>query len=222
MTPEQPAPSVLSGDSGDTDRDLTNLPEPRRPWRRATFIAMAAAALCAVTLAVNLVPEVVFALGDATPVELGELAPAKLERQHHNRWVHAAGSLSVDRAIRYQRPLEGDSYRLAEVEGNPKVWVQVRVPAGEEGPHFVPPGSFVGRLLSARELSVRQQGLPEAMAQAGLGSMTDDDWILIDGEAPRTMRWVIGLVLLLLAFAVFNMVGILRLARPIRSPAARG
>ncbi len=183
---------------------------------------MALAALCALALAVNLVPEVVFALSDSAPVELGELGPAKLEHQHHNRWVHAAGSLSAERAIRYQRPMESDSYRLAEVEGNPKVWVQVRVPAGEEDPHFVPPASFVGRLINARELSVRQEGLPEAVEQAGLGSLSGDSWILIDGEAPRTMRWVIGVVVLLLAFAVFNVVGILRLARPIRSTATRG
>jgi hypothetical protein len=35
------------------------------------------------------------------------------------------------------------------------------------------------------------------------------------------MRWVVGVVLLLLAFAVFNVVGILRLARPVRSPRMR-
>jgi hypothetical protein len=47
--------------------------------------------------------------------------------------------------------------------------------------------------------------------------MGDDAWILIDGEAPNGLRWVMGIVVLLLAFAIFNVVGILRLARPIRS-----
>jgi hypothetical protein len=214
MIPEQPAPTIVDPE---TDRDLALLPEPRRPWRRATFAAMALAAGCALLLAVNLVPEVVFTLGDQKPVELGEIGQVKLGPQHHNRWVHAQGTLSIDHAIRFQRPLERDSYRLAQAEDNPNLWVQVRVPAGEEGPHFVPPTSFVGRLLSVSDLSVRQQGLPEAVAEVGLGQLPANAWILIDSEGPKTMRWVLGVVLLLLVFAFFNVHGILRLARPIRS-----
>jgi hypothetical protein len=166
---------------------------------------------------VNLVPELVFALGDRKPVELGELEKLRPNRDHHNRWVHAEGTLSADRAIRLRRPLESDSYRLAQVEKNPNVWVQVRVPAGDETPQFVPPSSFVGRLISVTDVSVRQQGLREAVDGAGLGPMGDEAWILIDGEAPRGLRWVMGIVALLLAFAVFNVVGILRLARPVRT-----
>jgi hypothetical protein len=202
-----------------TDRDLTDLPEPRRPWRRLTFAVMALCAACALALSVNLVPELVYALGDRKPVELGELERLRPGRDHHNRWVHAEGALSSDRAIRLRRPLESDSYRLAQVEKNPNLWVQVRVPSGDETPQFVPPNSFVGRLISVTDVSVRQQGLREAVDGAGFGPMGDNAWILIDGEAPNGLRWVMGIVALLLAFAVFNVVGILRLARPIRSRA---
>ncbi|HVJ17505.1 MAG TPA: hypothetical protein VM686_18890 [Polyangiaceae bacterium] len=215
-------PTQTSADESQTDRDLTDLPEPRRPWRRLTFAVMALCAACALALSVNLVPELVFALGDRNPVELGALEQLKPGRDHHNRLVHAEGSLSVDRALRLRRPLESDSYRLAQVEKNPNLWVQVRVPENEEGPHFVPPSSFVGRLISVSDVSVRQQGLREAIDGAGLGPMGDDAWILIDGEAPTGLRWVLGIVALLLAFAAFNVVGILRLARPIRSRVARG
>lgn len=215
----KPVPDSSSAAQQETDRDLTELPEPRRPWRRATFALMALCAACALALSVNLVPELVFALGDRRPVELGELERLKPNRDHHNRWVHGEGTLSAGRAVRLRRPLESDSYRLAQVESNPKLWVQVRVPQGEEGPHFVPPSSFVGRLISVTDVSVRQQGLREAVERAGFGPMGDDAWILIDGEAPSGLRWVMGIVALLLAFAVFNVVGILRLARPIRSRA---
>jgi hypothetical protein len=212
--------SELSEPSGDeTDNDLSGLPEPRRPWRRATFAVMAACAVLALALSVNLVPELVFVLSDRRPVEVGALEQLKPNRDHDNRWVHGEGVLSVKHAIRLRRPMESDSYRLAQVEKNPKLWVQVRVPEGEEGPHFVPPSSFVGRLVRVTNVSVRQQGLREAVAAAGLGPMGDDTWILIDGEAPKGTRWVMGIVALLLAFAVFNVVGILRLARPIRSRA---
>lgn len=210
---EPQAPDASLG----TDLELAALPEPRRPWRRATLAAMALVSALSLGLAVNLVPEVVYALNPSPPLELHDLERFRPQAEHHNRLVHGEGTLSADRALRYARPLEPDSYRLAEVVGNPKLWVEVRVPAGQEGPHFVPPTSFVGRLVRARDASLRQEALGEALQHTGFGPVDDDTWILIDGEAPQSIRWVFGLLALLLAFAVFNVVGILRLARPIRS-----
>jgi hypothetical protein len=37
---------------------------------------------------------------------------------------------------------------------------------------------------------------------------------LLDGEAPATTRWTLGVGMLLVGFAVFNAVGLLRLLRP--------
>ena len=54
--------------------------------------------------------------------------------------MHGNGTLRADGAVRYARPLEDDTYRLAQVEGNDKLWVQVSVPddpADPEGAHFV-------------------------------------------------------------------------------------
>jgi hypothetical protein len=135
--------------------------------------------------------------------------------------VHAQGQLSVTNAIRYRRPLERDSYRLASVDGNPKLWVQIRVPAGAEDPRFVPPDSFVGRLLPIDELGLRQRGLREAVAEAGLPLPSDDAWLLVDGESPAAVRWAFGLFALLVAFAAFNVIGLVRLARPIPTAAGR-
>jgi hypothetical protein len=203
--------------SSETDLELAQLPEPRRPWRRATFAAMALVSVISLGLSLNLVPDLVYALNPSPPVEVNGLEHFRPGPELHNRLVHGEGTLSPDRAIRYERPMEPDSYRLAEVVGNPNLWVEVRVPEGEEGPRFVPPTSFVGRLVRADAVSIRQKGLVEAVADAGLGELGRDTWILIDGEAPQSLRWVFGLLGLLLAFAIFNVVGILRLARPIRS-----
>jgi hypothetical protein len=127
----------------------------------------------------------------------------------------------VTRAIRYKRPLERDSYRLAQLDGEPRVWVQVRVPELEEGPRFVPPASFVGRLLPVSALGIRQRGLRSAVGEAGLEPIPDDAWLLLDGESPQGLRWSIGLLVLLLAFSSFSVVGLVRLGRPIAPASGR-
>ncbi|HEX6764727.1 MAG TPA: hypothetical protein VF103_04600, partial [Polyangiaceae bacterium] len=140
-----------------------------------------------------------------------------LDRKLANRWVQGEGELSVTRAVRYKRPLEHDSYRLAALADNPHVWVQVRIPENEDGPRFVPPASFVGRLVPVSDLGLRQRGLREAVEDAGLEPPNNDAWLLLDGESPKGLRWAVGLLALLLAFSAFNVVGLLRLGRPIAS-----
>jgi hypothetical protein len=204
-----------------SDHELIELPAPRRPWRRATLVTLSLAALGSVLLALAVLPDVAYALRGGPPRELGDLTAARVPEELSDTWVHGQGQLSVTNAIRYRRPLESDSYRLASVEGNPKVWVQIRVPAGAEDPRFVPPDSFVGRLLPIRQLGLRQRGLREAVAEAGLPLPSEDAWLLVDGESPAAVRWAFGLFALLVAFAVFNVTGLLRLARPIPTVAGR-
>ncbi|HEY3497935.1 MAG TPA: hypothetical protein VGK73_24720, partial [Polyangiaceae bacterium] len=191
------------------------------PWRRATLVSLALAWVGSLWLAWAVLPDVRYSLRHGQPRELGELTRPSLGRDLAEGWVHGAGQLSVTNAIRYQRPLESDSYRLASVEGNPKLWVQIRVPAGEENPRFVPPDSFVGRLLPVAKLGLRQRGLREAVAEAGLTPPGDDAWLLLDGESPAALRWSSGLFGLLIAFAAFNAVGLYRLTRPIPTSAVR-
>jgi hypothetical protein len=197
------------------DRDLLELPAPRRPWRRATLVTLGLGAALSLILACLVLPDVAYSLKGGAPRDLGDLTSARLDAALSDSWVHGEGQLSVTRAIRYARPLEHDTYRLASVEGNPKLWVQVRVPANEEGPRFVPPDSFVGRLLPMSKLGIRQRGLPEAVGRSGVDAPPPDGWLLIDGESPAALRWAFGLLGLLLAFATFNVVGLVRLARPI-------
>jgi hypothetical protein len=172
-------------------------------------------------LACAVVPDVLYSVRGGSPRDLGDLVATRLEPSLADSWVRGEGQLSATRAIRYARPLEHDTYRLARVEGNPKLWVQIRVPANEEGPRFVPPDSFVGRLLPMSELGIRQRGLPAAVGRSGVEGPGGDAWLLVDGESPAALRWALGLLALLLAFATFNVVGLVRLTRPVstREPA---
>jgi hypothetical protein len=46
--------------------------------------------------------------------------------------------------------------------------------------------------------------------------MPEQAYLLVDGEAPSTMRWALGLMALFVGFAGFNLFGLYRLVRPIR------
>jgi hypothetical protein len=210
-TPSLPPPSSAK------KHDLAGLPAPRRPWRRVTLVTLALGAVGSLALACAVLPDVLYSLHGGEPRDLGDLVSARLGPALSDAWVHGEGQLSASRAIRYARPLEHDTYRLASVEGNPKLWVQIRVPANEESGRFVPPDSFVGRLLPISSLGIRQRGLPDAVKQSGVEPPGADAWLLVDGESPAALRWAFGLLALLLGFATFNVVGLVRLTRPIPS-----
>ncbi|MFO0568495.1 MAG: hypothetical protein U0263_22730 [Polyangiaceae bacterium] len=197
------------------DPELEALPAPRRPGRTLTLVTMAVTALFAVAMAVALRGEASYALTRGAPTSLGNLTELEPKHELANTWVQGEALLSSTRAVRYGRPLEGDTYRLAPIAGNDKIWVQVRVPEGMEGPRFVPPTSFVGRLIPFSTAGLRHSGVASAAALAGGGKNPEVGWLLIDGEAPQTTRWALGLVLLFAAFAIFNVWGLVRLLRPV-------
>lgn len=198
------------------DPELTELPSPRRPGRKLTLAAMTLTALVALMMTYSLGAEALYALSSSPPVELGNLAEFDPMNARPNVWGHGEALLSTTGAIRYGRPLESDTFRLAQVAGNERLWVQVRVPAGMEGPRFVPPTSFVGRLVPMSRAGIRYAGLKEAVESATRTRIVNGAWLLVDGEAPATTRWVLGLVALFLAFAAFNVYGLVRLLRPVR------
>ena len=199
------------------DADLEALPAPRRPWRRLTLFVMAATLLGSLALLFSLRGELSFSLSSKAPHGVGELSKFVPRRGYENSWVQGDGELEVQGAIAYRRPLEGDSYRLSRVSGTRSLWVQVRVPRDDDDPdhkRFVPPTSFVGRLVPVDQGGVRLSQLGGAIDEAGRPPLPSDAWLLIDGEAPATTRWTLGLALLLLGFAGFNLFGLQRLLRP--------
>ncbi|HEY3257100.1 MAG TPA: hypothetical protein VGJ91_24250 [Polyangiaceae bacterium] len=213
--------------ASDHDLDLEALPAPRRPWRRATLAALTLSALGSLALAFELRGEAVFALESGPPIDLGELSqfhpaspPSGIAKRvaHANTWVHGTGALRADGAVSYARPLEDDTYRLAQVEGNDKLWVQVSVPedpGDPEGAHFVAPTSFVGRLIPVNRAGIRHGMVRAAVSDAWQGKVTDDAWLLVDGEAPKTTRWALGLCGLFLGFAAFSLIGLAKLTQKV-------
>ena len=199
------------------DRDLEALPAPRRPWRKLTLSVMTATLLAALALGWSLRGELGFSLAGGAPRAVGELSAFAPRDADENAWIQGEGELEIKDAIAYRRPLDGDSYRLSRVRGTDKLWVQVRVPYDDDDPdhkRFVPPTSFVGRLVPARHGGVRLSQLSSAIAEAGRPPLPADAWLLIDSEAPATTRWTLGVAGLLLGFAAFNLFGLQRLLRP--------
>jgi hypothetical protein len=199
------------------DADLEALPPPRRPWRKLTLVVMSVTLLGSLALTLALRGELSFSLSGKPPRGLGELSRFAPHAADANTWVQGEGELEVRGAIAYRRPLESDSYRLSRVSGTDKLWVQVRVPSDDADPdhrRFVPPTSFVGRLVPASQGGVRLSRLGGAIAEAGRPPLPSDAWLLIDGEAPATTRWTLGLAALLFGFAAFNLFGLRRLLRP--------
>ena len=198
------------------DPELLALPAPNLGERRFTIVLMVATMLASIAMAWALRGEVTYALTAPAPAELGDLAHATPGGELANRYVRASGLLGSAGAIRYERPMEGDSFRLAPIAGNPAVWVEIRVPEGMEGPKFAPPTSFVGRLVPFRDAGVRHAGLVKSLATAGGATVAPDAWLLVDGASPRASRWAIALGVLLAYFVAYNALGIFKLARRVR------
>lgn len=211
------AVSAAPLEPSERDAELEALPPPRRPFRKITLAVMSAALLGSVALLFSLRGELRFSLIGGSPRAVGELATFEPRAGDANTWIQGQGGLETGGATAYRRPLETDSYRLARVSGARRLWVQVRVPWDDDDPNhkrFVPPSSFVGRLVPANHGGVRLSQLGSAIAEAGRPPLPDDAWLLIDGEAPATTRWTLGVGLLLLGFVGFNLFGLLRLLRP--------
>lgn len=236
MRPDNPSPSIrpptgilgnlgvfrvskhrvaLAPDASLLDPDLEALPEPRRPWRRLTLVIMPLTACCSALLAWSLGGAAVYATATAEPLDLGTLTDVQLDHHHANQWARGRGELGQV-AVEFRRPLDTDLYRVAPVARAPKVWVQLRVPSGFDADRYVAPNSFVGRLVPFDSLGLRHAGVREAVEAATHAPLPEDAWLLMDGEAPQTSRWVLGVVGLLVVFVVTNVLGTLNLLRPVR------
>jgi hypothetical protein len=201
--------------SDELDPELIALPPPRRPGRRLALTCLGLTALVSTLLAVGLSSEVRFALRAGPPLNLGELSGVSPSQDLQNSWVLGQAELGTRGAVEYTRPLDQDGYRLAPVAGNPRLWVQVRVPKELDGPRFVPPTTFVGRMLPLHAAGLRYSALAETLHEVGNVSPDRHAFVLIDGEAPATTRWAVGLLALFTGFAAFGIYGLARLLRPL-------
>jgi hypothetical protein len=202
-------------DLGD-DPELLALPSPPKRERTATIVVMTVTALATIALGWSLRGEARYAVSAGQPTELGDLSQLTPSPDLANRYVRGSALLGASGAIRYGRAAEGDSFRLAPVAGNEKLWVEIRVPEGFEGPRFIPPSSFAGRLVPMSDAGLRHAMLPGEVRDKAKTDIAADAWILIDSTSPRASRWALLLVALLTGFAAWNVLGIARLLGRVR------
>jgi hypothetical protein len=213
LSPSGQTPSI---DAATPDPDLIALPAPPKGERTVTVVMMLITAGLALWMVLALFAETRYALTPGTPSDVGDLATLRPTADMANRYTRATGLLGTAGAIRYGRAAEGDSFRLAPIAGNPKIWVEIRVPEGFEGPRFVPPTSFAGRLVPFEEAGIRHAFLRKAVSDQTDAEVPADAWLLIEGSSPRASRWAVALAALFVGFAGWNLVGVARLLRRVR------
>jgi hypothetical protein len=216
--PTTPAPSsaLLSGSApDDVDPELLELPDPPRRERTFTVLVLAVTAIASLAMAFALRGDARYAMSSPVAVDLGELRDVPPASLADNRFVHGRGMLGAAGAIRYERPFESDTYRVSPVAGRQDLWIEVRVPAGEESARYVPPTTFEGRLVRFDASGLRHRGLATAIADA-TGFAPANAWLIVDGEPPDHARWAVALAALFLAFALWNVAAVAKLVRRVR------
>ncbi len=191
------SPDSLARSSGFSD-----VPAPPRTTRTITVALMLVTALLAGALAWSLRSEVLFALQKPEVIDVGALADAELASEHEGRVVRARIPAGATPKLSFRRPLEDAVHRVAPVgpeRGAQARWVVYGVPDSVAGPRLVPPTLVTGRLVRLEDLGPRYRGLGGALGQAAGG------WVLLDGDLPANLSWLIGLELLLCAFVAFNL-----------------
>jgi len=205
------------------DPELVALPAPPRRARTLTVLVLAFGAVAALLIAFGLRREVGYALAGDRSASLGDLRVASDASlaDSENRPVRGDAMLGAAGGIRYERPFVDDSFRALPVVGRPnasgsdEVWVEVRVPAGQESGRCEPPRTFAGRLVRLDASGPRHRGLEEAIEQATHEHVREGAWLLVDGEEPADARWSILLGAMFLGFAAWNAVAIARILRKV-------
>src|SRR5262249_41424154 len=98
----------------------------------------------------------------------------------------------------------------------PNLWIEIRVPEGFEGPRFVPPTAFAGRLVPLKRAGVRHSSLAAAVREQTDITIPDGAWLLIDGGSPRASPWAVALLALFVGFALWNLAGVARVLSRVR------
>ncbi len=206
---------------GELDPELLALPDPPRRERTRSVVVLALAAAAALAMVFALRHDVAYALARPAPADLGDLGdlrtatPAVLSA-HENRPVRAEAMLGAAGAIRYERLLSDDTFRVVPVAGRRDVWVEVRVPAGQESGRWEPPRAFSGRLVRFDDAGPRHRGLAKAIEQTTHERVAAGAWLLVDGDDPAGARWALVFAATFLVFAGWHAVTIARMLRRVR------
>jgi hypothetical protein len=202
----------------EVDPELLALPDPPRRERTFTMAILVLAAASALALTVALRTDVAYALRGTPALALGDLrtTPAAVLAANENGFVRADALLGAVGGIRYERPFVADSFRTMPVAGRGDLWVDVRVPAGQESGRWEPPHAVAGRLVRIGAGGPRHRGVASAIADVTHEKVPTPAWLLVDGEEPAGARWAIVLAAALLAFAAWNVAAAVRLVRRVK------
>jgi hypothetical protein len=217
--PRPSAPSYVDparSESDAIDPELLSLPDPPRGERNFTVAVLALAAIASLAMCGGLARDASYAFASTESRELGDLNHAAAGTFAENVLVRGEGLVGAAGGIRYERPFEADSYRLMPLAGRADLWVELRVPSGEESGRYVPPSAFEGRLVRFDRAGLRHRGLAAIASGTAGEKVAGAAWLLVDGETPERSRWAVTLVALFFGFAVWNLIGILRLVRRVR------
>lgn len=209
------SPQQFVGEDDAIDPELLDLPDPPKRERSRTIATLVFTAFASLAMVVALRGDASYAFSAASPVELGDLGSAAPAAFVENGFVSGSAMLGAAHAIRYERPLVSESFRLMPVVGKPNVWVEVRVPAGAENIRYVPPSQFAGRLVKFDSAGPKHRGLASAVRDATGQKVPEAAWLLVEGEAPTGARWAILLVAMFLGFAVWNLAVTAKLLRKV-------
>ncbi len=176
---------------------------------------MTATAAACLALSVSLLGPAQYAARAGRPLQLGNLTDVQLGSSLANRWVQGRGALGGE-ALEYQRPPQ-----IPPIASGSPPSRTIRAYGWRSGCPRTSRSSttwresFVGRLvpLDGAGLAYRHPG-----CRRGCRSITAswNTWLLLDGEAPSTSRWVFGVLALLSLFVVFSIGGVIHLLRPVR------
>jgi hypothetical protein len=218
-SPVETALDLAGADARDEpDPELLALPGPPRGQRTLTVTLLGMALFASLAMAFSLRHDVVYALAGGVPASLGDLRTVSRSTldASENHLVVADARLGAVGGIRYERPFVDDTFRTLPVAGRPEVWVDVRVPAGQEGGRWEPPPSVSGRLVRLDAAGQRHRGLREAIERTTRERVVDGAWLVVDGETPEAARWAVLLCATFLAFAAWNAVAIARITSRVK------
>ena len=203
-------------DREEVDPELLQLPDPPRKERRTTLALLAISGVLSAAMALGLSRDASYAFGGSSATGIGDLRSANAAGFVPNSYVEGTGRLGGSGALRYERPFETDSYRLMPVAGGDDVWVEVLVPDGDGSGRFVPPSEFRGRLVPFSKVGLRHRGLRGGVEDMTGQKVPETAWLLVDGQTPNDARWSAMLAAMFAAFALWNVVALVRLTRKVK------
>jgi hypothetical protein len=199
------------------DPELLDLPDPPKRDRTVIVGLLVFTAVAALAMVLALRRDAAYAFAAEQARDLGDLTTANPDAFVENQHVRGQAMLGAAQAIRYERPLVSDSFRLMPVAGRENVWVEVRVAPRGENIRWVPPPSVSGRLVRFETAGPRHRGLADAVHDATGQDVPKGAWLLVDGAAPDGARWAVLLVALFAGFAAWNAFATAKLLRRVKT-----